>query len=135
MPLTIWNQSAKRNNMSEHTEQAAVVEYIQRKYPNALFWSTPNGAMMGGGRLGALRMNSLKREGLLPGVSDLTIFEPRGKYSAMFLEMKRTKGGVASDNQMWFLREVEKRGAFGVIAYGYDEAVNAVDMYLSGKAK
>ena len=121
--------------MSEHSEQAAVVEYIQRKYPSALFWATPNGAMMGGGRLGAVRMNSLKREGLLPGVSDLIIFEPRGKYSAMFLEMKRTKGGVASENQMWFLREAEKRGGFGIVAFGYNEAVEAVDNYLSGKVK
>jgi hypothetical protein len=117
--------------MTEHEEQAAVVEYIQRTYPNVLFWGNPNGAMLGGGKIGAIRMNGLKREGLLPGLSDLTIFEPRGKYSAMFLEMKRGDGGTVSENQMWFLREVEKRGAFGIVAYGFEEARKAIDEYLS----
>ena len=38
-------------------------------------------------------MNKLKAEGFLPGVSDLIIFEPRGGYSCLFLEMKKADGG------------------------------------------
>lgn len=124
--------------MSEHQEQVDVVEYLQRVYPSVLFWSTPNGARLASGRdkrLGAIRMNALKAEGLLPGVSDLIIFEPRGGYSAMFLEMKKRSGGSASENQMWFLREVEKRGGYGVIANGFDEARAFIDDYLCGKVK
>lgn len=123
--------------MSEHDEQVAVVEYLQRTYPDVLFWSTPNGARLASGkdhRLAAIRMAMLKREGLLPGVSDLIIFEPRGKYSAMFLEMKRGDGGSgASENQMWFLREVEARGAFGAVADGFEAARELLDNYLNEK--
>ena len=124
--------------MSEHDEQVAVVDYLHKRYPSVLFWSTPNGARLASGRtaerLAAIRMNILKAEGLLPGVSDIIIFEPRGGYSAMFLELKRPDGGGgASENQMWFLREVEKRGAFGVVANGYDEAKPFIDDYLKGK--
>jgi hypothetical protein len=118
----------------EHSEQVAVVAYLQMSYPDVLFWATPNGAMMGGGRAGAIRMNALKAEGLLPGVSDLIIFEPRGGYAAMFLEMKRADGGSgASDNQLWFIRQVEQRGAFGIVCNGYDEAQVVIDDYLNGR--
>jgi hypothetical protein len=118
----------------EHSEQVAVVAYLQMSYPDVLFWSTPNGAMRGGGRAGAIRMNALKAEGLLPGVSDLILFELRGGYSAMFIEMKRADGGSgASENQLWFLREVEKRGAFGIVCNGYDEAQPVIDDYLAGR--
>lgn len=122
--------------MSEHQEQADVVEYLQRKYPHVLFWSTPNGARLSSGkdkRLSAIRMNGLKAEGLLPGVSDLIIFEPHGGYSAMFLEMKKRYGGEVSENQMWFLREIEQRGGYGVVAYGADEAMAFIDDYLGDK--
>jgi hypothetical protein len=125
--------------MSEHDEQVAVVDYLNSTYPAALFWSTPNGARLASGRdnrLAAIRMNALKAEGLLPGVSDIIIFEPRGGYSAMFLELKRADGGSgASDNQLWFLRQVEQRGGFGVVANGFSEARGFIDDYLSGKCK
>ena len=119
---------------TEHAEQVAVVEYLHRFYPDALFWSTPNGAHFFGGpkqRFGMV--NKVKREGMLPGVSDLIVFEPRGGYSALFLEMKRERGGELHENQMWFLREVEKRGGFGAVAQGFDEARQIVDDYLTGK--
>ncbi len=121
--------------MSEHDEQVAVVRYIQARYPDVLFWANPNGAHLAGStRQRAAQMNKLKAEGLLPGVSDLTIFEPRGGYSALFLEMKRSDGGSgASENQLWFLREVERRGAFGAIANGYEEAREIIDDYLAGR--
>ena len=122
--------------MSEHDEQRAVVDYLFRQYPDVLFWATPNGAMMGGGRLGAMRMNILKSEGLLPGVSDLIIFEPRGGYSAMFLEMKTTKGGSgASENQLWFLAQVRKRGGYGVVANGFEVAKKLIDNYLNNQIR
>lgn len=122
--------------MSEHQEQVDVVDYLQMAHPDVLFWSTPNGARLASGkdkRLAAIRMNALKAEGLLPGVSDLIIFEPRGGYSAMFLEMKKRDGGAASENQEWFLREVEKRGGYGVVAHGFDEAKEVIDDYLNGR--
>lgn len=120
---------------SEHEEQSAVVEYLQTCYPDTLFWANINGAHLAGniGRRSA-QINKLKGEGLLPGVSDLIIFEPRGNYSALFIEMKRTNGGSgASDNQLWFIREVEKRGAIGFVCNGADEAIPVIDDYLNGR--
>jgi hypothetical protein len=118
---------AAEHHNTEHAEQVAVVEYLYRAYPQALFWATPNGASLSGG---ARTMNKLKAEGFLPGVSDLIIFEPRGRYSALFLEMKRKRGGVLSQNQKDFLLAIEKRGAFGAVAEGADEAIEIIDHYM-----
>ena len=121
--------------ITEHGEQSAVVAYIQTRYPDVLFWATPNGGHLSGniGKRSA-QMNKLKSEGLLPGVSDLIIFEPRGGYSCLFIEMKRSNGGSgASENQMWFIREVEKRGAIGFVCNGADEAIPVIDDYLNGR--
>ena len=118
-------------SISEHDEQVAVVEYLYNRYPSALFWATPNGARLSGGpSKRARQMNALKAEGFLPGVSDLIIFEPRGGYPCMFLEMKRKNGGVISENQIDFLAQVEKRGAFTAIAHGADEAIELIDTYM-----
>lgn len=113
--------------MSEHQEQVAVCQYLDVVYPDVLYFSVPNGASLtNAGR----QMNKLKAEGLLPGVSDLIIFEPRGQYSCMFLEMK-TLTGKPSEVQQWFIRQVEARGAFGTFAYGADDAIKAIDIYLN----
>lgn len=120
--------------MGEHDEQVAVVDYLNSRYPNVLFWATPNGAHLAGNiRQRSAAMNKLKAEGFLPGVADIIIFEPRGEYSAMFLEMKRVKGGEVSENQDWFLAQIEERGGFGVVAHGFDEAKEFIDDYLAVK--
>lgn len=122
-------------NTSEHAEQVAVCEYLDRVYPDVLYWANINGAHFSGSiKQRSAQVNKLKAEGYLPGLSDLTIFEPRGGYSCMFLEMKRVGGGSgASENQQWFLREVEKRGAFGIVCNGFDKARAVLDDYLSSK--
>ena len=115
----------------EHYEQVRVCNHLNEHYSDVLFWATPNGASLSGR---GKAMNKLKAEGFLPGVSDLIIFESRGGYSCMFLEMKKSDGGNgASENQLWFIREVEKRGAFGIVCNGADEAKQSIDDYLNGR--
>jgi hypothetical protein len=117
----------------EHDEQVAVVHYLETQYPKVLFWSTPNGSHLSGNiRQRSAQMNKLKAEGFLPGVADLIIFEQRGGYTALFIEMKRADGGSgASDNQLDFLREVKKRGALGEVANGFQEAADIIDRYFA----
>ena len=119
---------------TEHDEQTAVVSWLQIAHPAALFWATPNGAHLSGG-IGqrAAAMNKLKAEGFLAGVSDLIIFEPCGGYSALFVEMKRARGGVVHENQYWFIMQVEQRGALGMVAEGADEAIDFISKYLANK--
>lgn len=119
--------------MSEHTEQAAVCDWLDHYYPNVLYWANINGAWLAGSRQQRImQVNKLKAEGYLPGVADLTIAEPRGGYHGMFLEMKTITGSL-SENQEWFLAQVRERGYYAVTAYGYDEAVQYLTDYLARK--
>ena len=120
---------------TEHAEQVAVCDWLSLQYPQVLYWANPNGAHLSGsiGQRSA-QINKLKAEGFLPGVADLTIFEPRGGYSCLFVEMKRADGGSgASENQSEFLREIEKRGACGAVCNGADEAITVIGDYLDGR--
>jgi hypothetical protein len=105
---------------------------MQMQHPDVLFFSVPNGGWLAGNATQrAGQMNKLKGEGLLPGVSDLFIAEPRGHFHGMFLEMK-APGGKPSENQMWFMNETEKRGYFTCCALnGFDDAKSFAEYYLS----
>jgi hypothetical protein len=118
----------------EHSEQVAVVNwcyYMLAQYPELdLIHAIANGAMLGGGRIGAIRMNALKAEGLRPGVLDLFLPCARGGAFGMYIEMK-TKTGKLSDNQKEFIVNVEKEGYVCFVAYGADEAIEFLEKYLA----
>lgn len=120
-------------NLTEHDEQVAVVDWLflqSAKYPELdLAFAVPNGSMLGGGRVGAIRANRLKSEGLRPGTPDLMIPSARGGYFGVFLEMK-TKTGKLSENQEQFITKAEKYGYMCFVAYGADEAIEMLEGYL-----
>jgi len=119
--------------MTEHDEQVAVIDWCFHnvsRYPCLdLIYAIPNGAMLGGGRIGAIRMNALKAEGLRPGVSDLCLPAARRGFHGMYIEMK-TKKGTASENQLEFMDAVEREGYFTALCYGADEAIAQIEWYL-----
>ena len=122
--------------MSEHDQQSAVCDYLNSSYPDVLYHANANGAWLAGNAgQRARQMNKLKAEGLLPGVSDIFIAEPRKPYHGFYLEMKdvRPAGKDPTDNQVWFIAEAEKRGYFTAVAWGCDEARALIDQYLDGR--
>lgn len=122
--------------MSEHAEQVAVIDWCFRntaRYPSLdLIFAIPNGAMLGGGRIGAIRMNALKAEGLRPGVCDLFLPLPKGVYHGMFIEMK-TATGTLSENQEQFIEAVTQLGYFAPVCWGADDAIDNLQWYLELK--
>jgi hypothetical protein len=123
--------------MTEHAEQVAVIDWcfaMTRIHPGLdLIFAIPNGAMLGGGRVGAIRANSLKAEGMRPGVCDLFLPVVRGKWHGMFIEMKTTIGKL-SENQEEFIAGVEAQGYFTAVCYGADEAIEQLTFYLQQNA-
>lgn len=73
--------------------------------------------------------NKAKRLGVNPGVPDYLICF---KDKLLFIEMKRKKGGSVSDAQRGW---IEALGAIpnvqAVVCYGFDEAKEVIDGYLS----
>lgn len=120
--------------ISEHAEQAAVIQWCFMnigRYPELdLIFAVPNGAALGGGKIGGIRMNTLKAEGLRPGVCDLMLPVARGGYHGAFLEMKAI-GGRLSDNQREFIAGVEAQGYWTAVCYGADEAIEQIEFYLA----
>ncbi len=117
---------------SEHVEQMLVCNWLDARYPDIVFFSVPNGAKLGGSegqRYGMV--NKLKAEGMTPGAPDLVILAARGKFHGCLVEMKRIKGSKLSENQREFLARAEASGFYTIVGYGYVNATELLEEYLS----
>ena len=101
-------------------------------------FAVPNG----GGR-GMVQGTALKAEGVKAGVSDVCLpvpkwapdkyGEPRPVYFGLFIEMKRADGKVTDvkKNQHDFIDFVKAQGYFADVAFGWKQAVQIVEWYLT----
>ena len=71
----------------------------------------------------------LKKKGVKSGVPDCIIFEPRGKYHGLFIELK-IKPNKASSNQKKWLNNLGMRGYKCVVCYSLDEVISIVNQYI-----
>lgn len=132
---------------SEHNIQAAFVDSVLWEYMHdptfirTLFFSTLNGAFLGGGNeisRGRV-MGKLKKAGALSGVPDIFYLQPRGEYAYLAIELKteskrRAKDGGLSENQIEFLQSAAMVGGRALVAYGLDEAIEAFRYYMKLEA-
>ena len=58
---------------------------------------------------------------------------PRGNYHGLYIELKRTKGGVISDAQKEWIEMLNGRGYLAVVAKGATEAIKVISDYLNVK--
>ncbi len=72
--------------------------------------------------------NKLKALGKRKGVSDLVVLLPGAR--AVFIEMKRVKGGVVSEDQSLWKSEITALGFEAHICKGFDEAVAVIEGLL-----
>ena len=111
---------------SEHIEQVELVARVRHFHPGTLVFAIPNG----GARLKQEAVR-LKAEGVLAGVPDLLVPEPRGPYHGLFVEMKRV-GGKATADQHRLIRGLRKRGYCVLLGdRGSDHAFALVEDYLA----
>ena len=66
-------------------------------------------------------MASLRSQGHYKGIADMTILLPKGR--AMFLELKRVKGGVVSEEQKKWIKYLQSLDYPAKVCYGEDEAI------------
>ena len=67
--------------------------------------------------------------GYLAGTPDMLIFEPRGVFYGLFIEIK-TKSGTLQPTQRDFLALLDARGYKTYVCHGYQAFVEAVDQYF-----
>lgn len=111
----------------EHKLQCACVRWFHLQYPawRGLLFAVPNG-----GRRDGITGKKLKDEGVVPGVSDLLLLYPSGKYHALCVEMKTPKGRQSEVQKAW-QRAVERAGYKYALCRSLDDFITTIEKYLA----
>lgn len=112
----------------EQAAQIHVVGWLHLARPDVLFTASVQENTYSF-KMRALRM----KMGYKAGTPDLQVYEPRGGYHALLIEMKREDGGSTSPEQKAFHEELRKRNYKVEICHGGEEGVEAVKRYLEGR--
>lgn len=71
----------------------------------------------------------LKRMGVKPGVSDITIARPSNGYYGAFIEVKAGKN-KPTELQLDFIKTMNAEGYYATVCYGADETIHTIKKYL-----
>lgn len=116
---------------NEAQEQEALFRwaaYSLVKYPALeLLYHIPNG-----GSRNPVEAYSLKMQGVKPGVPDICLPVPSGRFTALYIELKRRKGGRVSEAQRVWIAALNRVGCRAVVCKGWDEAREEIERYLGG---
>jgi hypothetical protein len=121
MFIPIWEVSMQE----EFREQALLAQYISLQYPDLLYT-----ASAGGMRTSIGTAKKMKRMGYKKGTPDMLIFEPKGNWHGLLIEMKREKGGALSESQKAFLDKAKGKHYYTAVCAGFDEAKKVIDNYM-----
>jgi len=111
----IWKLPADRVP-TEHEEQRDFIRWFRRTYPGVRIFAIPNG-----GQRGKVDAHRLVLEGVSRGVPDLYIPAWR-----TWVEMKRQKGGVVSEDQKDWHAYLQEIGDKVIVAKGSIDAQEKV---------
>ena len=117
--------------MTEAQHQTILIQWTQlpqvrEKYPELkLLYHVPNG-----GKRNPIEAKHLKEQGVKSGVPDLCLPVARKEFHGLYIEMK-TKTGKPSDNQKWWIAELNNQRYKAVICHGWEEAKQCLTDYLS----
>lgn len=121
--------TAKTAIKSEHDEQCAFIRWCHN-HPTEprlkLIYSHLNGMRAS---IGAAVKE--KKAGATAGIPDLFLPVPAGDYHGLYIELKKTKGGVVSDAQKMWIGLLSQQGYAVAVCKGKDEAVDIVQHYLT----
>lgn len=110
----------------EQEQLFQIAQYHVGTYPElALMYAIPNG-----GSRHLLEAVNLQRQGVKAGVPDICLPIPRGGYGALYIEMKREKGGTVQDNQRDWQKKLINAGNAAFICKGCEEAWKVILAYL-----
>jgi hypothetical protein len=110
---------------TEHVEQREFVAWFRREFPTVRILAVPNG-----GYRGKVTAQRMKLEGVEPGVPDL--FVPGW---ALWIEMKRQKGGSVSMEQKDWMMYLQRVGYTCWVAKGCDDAKRQVLEFYNAMSK
>ena len=113
--------------ISEDRLQREVVKYIRYQYPKALFC-----ASLGGIRTSYKQAVKAKMTGYQKGQPDLFIYEAKGIYHGLAIEIKTIKGRATKDQKKWIM-DLQDRGWRAEICKGLPAILDLIDKYMNLK--
>ena len=105
--------------MKESEIQKIVVDYVRNRY-HATVHGTANGTANG----------THPPVGMLVGIPDLLVFESRGGYHGLCIELK-TETGRLECVQEDVCKTLASLGYYVEVCYGLDAAIECIDRYFS----
>lgn len=131
-------KAAKLPIPTEHEECRWLIDWAKTQRHaghklSDLLVHVPNGAFHGRDRtVGAVIGGKLRAQGMQSGVFDYILPVPiwTKKCPGLWLEMKRTKGGVVSQDQKDFRNSMMEFGWQCEVALGWEEASKIITVYL-----
>ncbi|WP_080056843.1 VRR-NUC domain-containing protein [Spirosoma aerolatum] len=136
------NKKKPAKGNPEHDLQCQVVSDFDRDYPDyeGLLYAIPNGAKLPfknvknrkTGKISRYcpEAMKLKAEGLRPGVPDLCLPVPKGRYHGLYVEMKYGDNKPTPEQNYWMQR-LTKLGYCCRVCYSRSEAKHIFKTYLS----
>jgi hypothetical protein len=110
--------------MKEYQLQKAVCNYLD--YKKILYC----GSMGGQYQKFHSQRNKAKATGYKRGFPDLFIYEPRGDYHGLAIELKVGYNKPTNEQLAW-IEELSERGYKAIVANGLDETIVTIEKYLS----
>lgn len=117
------NRTFKKYVGSEDDFQESVARYLNLL--NLRWCHVPNGGLRG-----YKTAAKLKRQGTKPGVPDVVIFEPRGRFHGLMIELK-VSDNKPTTNQVDWLNGLSAKGYAVFWTNSFDEVKHVVEQYLS----
>ena len=114
----------RKNGSPEHDIQVAVVGLLESIEPTPLYSAT-----VGGVRLAIHTAKKMMEAGYSKGVPDMLVYEPRGMYVGLAIEVK-TSIGRASEEQKEWIRQLNSKGWRAEICKGFDECADVICEYF-----
>lgn len=108
---------------TEHEEQREFVRWFRQTFPDVKILAIPNGSFRT--KSTAVR---LRAEGVLAGIPDLFVPE-----WALWIEMKRTKGGRLSEDQKTTIKYLRGCGYGCIVALGAEDGRNQIMKAINEK--
>lgn len=109
--------------------QEAVINYINAQYPRLLYC-----ASAGGVRTSIKQAIRMKRTGYVKGFPDIFIYNAKGPYFGLAIEMKTAKGVMSQSQKEWQQKLIDN-GYHAVTCKSFDEAKQVIDDYLQLRNK
>jgi hypothetical protein len=111
---------------SESNQQEIVIKYLRLAYPDALYCASAGGMWTSDSQ-----RIKMARTGYVKGFPDLFIYEPRGEFHGLAIEMKKVKGSKIEPEQVQWQEQLRNRGYASYICKGSEEAIKVIDEYFN----